>query len=91
MSKTTIDPSTVTRHFQRAREDAGVRYFRLHDLRRTTAVRVYRKTRDLHTVQAVLGHVDLASTVYYLDHDLKEVPRLLLEAVKPQPRREQTA
>jgi integrase len=90
MTKTTIDPATVTRHFQQAREAAGVRYFRLHDLRRTTAVRVFRKTRDLNVVRSVLGHRDLASTVYYLDHDLVEVPRLLLEAVKP-PRKEKTA
>ena len=85
MTKKTIDPATVTRHFQKAREAAGVRYFRLHDLRRTTAVTIFRRTRDLHTVRSVLGHRDLASTVYYLDHDLVNVPRALLEAIKPKP------
>lgn len=37
-----------------------------HDLRATAAMRVYRHTRDVYAVQALLGHVSLASTQRYL-------------------------
>jgi integrase len=54
----------------------------LHDLRRTTAVGMLRLTHDVRDVQALLGHRSLQSTVWYLDHDLRPVPRHNLELVK---------
>jgi integrase len=75
--------TAIGRAFVRLMKDAGItRNLRLHDFRRTTAVKVYRKTRDLRVVQSLLGHANLASTVHYLDHDLVAVPRLILEDVK---------
>lgn len=53
-----------------------------HDLRRTTAVAVYRHTRNVRKVQAILGHRNLTSTIWYLDHDLEPVEVELLETVK---------
>lgn len=52
-----------------------------HDLRRTTAVELYRHTRDIRDVQALLGHRTLQSTIWYLDHDLRPVQRADLELI----------
>ena len=53
-----------------------------HDLRRTSAVNLYRLTRNLRQVQAFLGHSSMQSTIWYLDHDLEEVPLADLETIK---------
>ena len=59
-----------------------------HDFRRTTATRLYEKTGDARDVQALLGHRSLASTIWYLDHDMRPVSRTMLELLKqPQERR----
>jgi integrase len=56
-----------------------------HDLRRTTARRVYDNTRDLRIAQAVLGHSNLKSTLWYLQDNLTEVPISALELAKLNP------
>jgi site-specific recombinase XerC len=53
-----------------------------HDLRRTTAVNLYEQSKDLRTVQALLGHTDLKTTLWYLDHDATPVSLDLLETIK---------
>lgn len=53
-----------------------------HDLRRTTVRRVYDSTRDLRIAQALLGHSDLSSTLWYLQGQQVEVGIEVLEAVK---------
>jgi integrase len=53
-----------------------------HDLRRTTAVAVYKRTRDLHIVQSFLGHRNMQATIWYLDHDLQPLDRAILEDAK---------
>lgn len=65
--------------FRRLCKKAGItRRITLHDLRRSTAVRVQDETRDLRLVQAVLGHRNLQSTLHYLDHRMTRVPDNLL-------------
>jgi len=47
----------LTAELGRLRKRCGInRQLTPHDLRRTTAVRVYEDTRDLRVVQAILGH-----------------------------------
>lgn len=53
-----------------------------HDLRRTTAVAVYNQTQDLRVVKALLGHTDMKTTLWYLDHDLTPVSVNVLERAK---------
>ncbi len=53
-----------------------------HDLRRTTAVAALRLTQDLRVVKALLGHKDLKTTLWYLDHDTETVTHETLEALK---------
>jgi integrase len=61
--------------WKRLKARAGItRKLTLHDLRRTTAFKVYDATRDVRLVQAILGHSSLTSTCWYLDHRLTQVP-----------------
>jgi integrase len=53
-----------------------------HDMRRATAVAMLQHTHDLRAVQALLGHRNLQSTFWYLDHDLRQVSRSTLEIIK---------
>lgn len=79
--------------FHRLRLRVGItRSLHLHDLRRTTAVAIYKHTGDLRDAQALLGHRSLAATLHYLDHDLRPVKRSVLEIIKsPAWRKEQSA
>lgn len=70
----------ITQHglqaaFAALSKSVGIRGKTLHDLRRTTAVRVMAITRDLRVVQHLLGHRNLDSTLYYLDHDTQSLDR----------------
>jgi hypothetical protein len=52
--------------FGRIRRSVGItRKLTPHDLRRTTVRRVYDSTKDLRVAQALLGHSDLSSTLWY--------------------------
>jgi integrase len=91
-TKTTY-PHTLGTAFIRMRRRLGItRKLTPHDFRRTTAVKLYEATGDARDVQALLGHRTLASTIWYLDHDLRPVNRSLLELIKlPPARKEQSA
>lgn len=65
----------LSNDWKRLKARAGItRKLTLHDLRRTTAFRIYDATKDVRLVQAVLGHSNLTSTCWYLDHHLTPVP-----------------
>jgi site-specific recombinase XerC len=46
---------------------------------------VYKATRDLRVVQALLGHSNLAQTAWYLQDELTEVSVDVLELAKLNP------
>jgi integrase len=79
--------------FIRLRRSLGItRKLTPHDFRRTTAVKLYEATGDARDVQSLLGHRTLASTIWYLDHDLRPVSRANLELIKnPEWRKELSA
>jgi integrase len=63
-----------------------------HDYRRTTAVAMLQHSHDVREVQSLLGHKNLQSTLWYLDHDLRPIKRSTLELINsPAWRKEQTA
>ena len=77
---------TLQHAFAKLRRSIGItRQLTAHDLRRTTAVRVYQVNRDLRAVQALLGHKTLATTLYYLDHRNTPVDLSTLELAKLNP------
>jgi integrase/recombinase XerC len=89
----TFSATALTRSFRKLRSEAGIqRDIRPHDFRRTTAVAMLRKTQDIREVQAILGHKNLNSTLWYLDHDIRPISRATLEEIKqPTWREEHTA
>jgi integrase len=67
---------------------------RPHDLRRTTAVALLELTGDIRDVRDLLTHSRLQSTLWYLDHNIRPVPRHNLELIKggkPAPTKEKSA
>lgn len=53
---------------------------KLHSLRHTFAIRLYRKTKDLRLVQVALGHRNITNTMVYADYiySQEELRRLIL-------------
>lgn len=78
-----MDAASLRKLFAGLRRKLGItRKLTAHDLRRTTATRVYDATRDIRLVQAILGHGDLGSTIWYLDHRLTQIPIDSLELAR---------
>jgi site-specific recombinase XerC len=88
-----IRASTLSAKFHKLKDQVGItRKLTPHDLRRTTAVAMLEQSGDIRDVQALLGHRSLESTIWYLDHDLRQVKRSTLEIIKrPAWRKERTA
>jgi len=51
--------------WQRLTKRAGIKGFRFHDLRHTTATRLLRETGNLETVRRALNHRDISTTSRY--------------------------
>ncbi len=60
-----LDRTKVTRRFQAACVEAGVRKIRFHDLRHTFATTLAASGVPLRTIQEYLGHADLKTTQIY--------------------------
>ncbi len=82
----TLDYQALSKTFGRLKHRLGItRKLTPHDLRRTTARQVYAITHDLRTVQALLGHAELSTTLWYLQDNLQTVPVSALEVAKLNP------
>ena len=53
---------------------------KIHSLRHTFAIRLYKKTRDLRLVQVALGHRNITNTMIYADYvySQQELKKLIL-------------
>lgn len=53
---------------------------KLHSLRHTFAIRLYKKTKDIRLVQFALGHRNIANTMIYADYvySQEELKKLIL-------------
>jgi integrase len=69
------------KEWRRALAEAGIADFRFHDLRHTAATRTLRVYRDLRTVQKMLGHKSIATTLRYTRSAIEDV-RAAMEAVE---------
>jgi integrase len=66
-----------------ALEAAGIADFRFHDLRHTAGTRALHAHRNLKTVQRMLAHKNIATTLRYTRSDIEDV-RAAMEAVEAQ-------
>lgn len=71
-----INADGYRQEFKRLCKKAGIEGKTLHDLRRTTAVKVMNITRDIRVVQHLMGHRNLETTLWYLDHDAQTLDQL---------------
>jgi integrase len=74
-SRKPLTYDALLHQFHAAQTAAGLTNIRFHDLRRTMAINVYRLTRDLHAVKALLTHTHLNSTMWYLEGEA-EMPAI---------------
>ncbi|MBA3736724.1 MAG: site-specific integrase [Actinobacteria bacterium] len=65
---TVLDSSKLRKRFVAARDDAGVRKVRFHDLRRTFGTRMAAAGAPLRSVQEWMGHSDLRTTLIYAQY-----------------------
>lgn len=56
----------VARRFKKDMGEAGVRKIRFHDMRHTAGTLMVAKGLDPKTVQVIMGHEDLATTMIYV-------------------------
>lgn len=78
----TMSINRLRKQYAELRHQLGIRKITAHDHRRTAAVAMLEHTKDVREVQALLGHKNLGSTFWYLDHDLRPIQRETLEAIK---------
>ena len=55
----------IKKSFNKARDAAGIKNFRFHDLRHTVATRLVEKGIDLLVVMEILGHTKIETTMRY--------------------------
>lgn len=60
-----ISPNRLTQKFKWFVEKNGFKYVRLHDLRHSCASILYANGVDLKTIQEILGHAQLTTTLMY--------------------------
>lgn len=81
-----LDGSALRRRFKRARDKAGLRPLRFHDLRHTYGSLLAAAGVDLVTIQAVMGHSALATTGRYLHaRPASDQAELFTRAFEPSP------
>jgi len=74
----------IRKLWRRWKRQCGItRDLRLHDLRRGLARRLYAATQDIRSVQSLLSHTQLGSTLHYLDAANRRVtPTALEDAIR---------
>jgi len=80
-----LDDSALRRRFKRARDEAGLRPLRFHDLRHTFGTHAIR-TADPRELQEWMGHADFATTQIYLSYKPRaEAAKRLAQAFEAVP------
>jgi integrase len=78
---TPIEGSTLTRHFGRLCDAAGVRRVRFHDLRHSCATLLLEQGVDLVTIKNLLGHAQIHITADVYAHVRPRLQRDAIEAM----------
>lgn len=68
----TIDKNKPNRHFRAILKELNIKPIKFHSLRHTFATRLFEKDIPVKTVQALLGHKDINTTMNIYTHVMKE-------------------
>lgn len=60
-----VPPNTITRHFQIFLSKNNLKKIRFHDLRHSCASLLFASGVDILTIQEILGHAQLTTTIAY--------------------------
>ena len=75
------EPTAVTKRFNKLRKQAGLSYFRLHDLRHFAATRLLAAGVPVRTVSGRLGHANAAPTLGVYAHFVEASDREAAEVM----------
>jgi integrase len=78
---TPIEASTLTRHFAKLCDTAGIRRIRFHDLRHSCATLLLEQGVDLVTIKDLLGHAQIHITADVYAHVRPRLQRDAIEAM----------
>lgn len=78
-----ISPNALTRAFSQFIEKHGLKKVRYHDLRHSCASILYANGTDIMTIQEILGHAQLTTTLMYT-HKLSDRKTLALAQIDAQ-------
>lgn len=78
-----ISPNALTRAFSQFIEKHGFKKVRYHDLRHSCASILYANGTDIMTIQEILGHAQLTTTLMYT-HKLSDRKTLALAQIDAQ-------
>ena len=68
----TIDKNKPNRHFRAILKELNITPIKFHSLRHTFATRLFERDVPVKTVQALLGHKDINTTMNIYTHVMKE-------------------
>ncbi len=75
--------SSLSHELIKVKKELGItRPWGFHDLRRTSARALYKRTKDIRKVQSLLGHTSLTSTLWYLGNAGQQPSAEELEATR---------
>ena len=75
----TIDPETIRDMLNKLADKADVENVHPHRFRRTFATNLWNKGMELHTIQILMGHESLNTTIIYLAHNYKKIREQYME------------
>lgn len=78
---TLLEPRNVNRHFERIRDEAGLSWVRLHDLRHACATFLLAQGVEPRTVMEILGHSTIRLTMDTYSHVLPDRLQAAAEAM----------
>ncbi len=76
-----LDPKLLPRNFKSILKKAGLREIKYHSLRHTYATRLFEAGVPIKTVQALLGHSDISTTMNIYTHVMPEQKSIAAERI----------
>jgi integrase len=76
-----LDPKRMPRNFKSILKKAGLKDIKFHSLRHTYATRLFEVGVPIKTVQALMGHSDITTTMNIYTHVMPEQKAKAVEKI----------